>query len=226
MFTLIAYAGGALAAVAIIFVIIANVLPRGEQIAPPVRDEPVWDLPSERTLRPQEIAGIRLPVALRGYRFAETDQLLDRLADELHERDLEIARLRGGPWSGPAPSSGYSFAADPSPYEPLRSDEHASPYEPSNPCGPAPSGPVPVEAADPYPASNPYAPPSPYTAPPRTESISPYQPPSPYASHQLDRPSARPTTPPVNSPSPRPDQFDESERSDPHDPSDPSDPDG
>jgi hypothetical protein len=34
-------------------------------------------------------------VALRGYRFAETDLLLDRLTDELRQRDDEIARLRG-----------------------------------------------------------------------------------------------------------------------------------
>jgi hypothetical protein len=37
----------------------------------------------------------RLPVALRGYRFAETDLLLDRLTEELRLRDDEIARLRG-----------------------------------------------------------------------------------------------------------------------------------
>ena len=41
-----------------------------------------------------DVAAVRLPVALRGYRFAETDLLLDRLADELRERDAEIARLK------------------------------------------------------------------------------------------------------------------------------------
>jgi len=40
---------------------------------------------------------VRLPVALRGYRFAETDLLLDRLVEELRARDEEIARLRGVP---------------------------------------------------------------------------------------------------------------------------------
>lgn len=33
-------------------------------------------------------------MALRGYRFAETDRLLDRLTDELRSRDQEIAELR------------------------------------------------------------------------------------------------------------------------------------
>ena len=40
------------------------------------------------------MAAVRLPVALRGYRFAETDLLLDRLAEELRARDEEIDRLR------------------------------------------------------------------------------------------------------------------------------------
>ena len=44
---------------------------------------------------------MRLPVALRGYRFAETDILLDRLTEELRERDAEIARLRdAAAWPG------------------------------------------------------------------------------------------------------------------------------
>ena len=48
------------------------------------------------TLSSADITTARLPVALRGYRFAETDRLLDRLAEELDRRDAEIARLRGG----------------------------------------------------------------------------------------------------------------------------------
>ena len=47
-------------------------------------------------------------MALRGYRFAETDVLLDRLGEELRARDAEIARLRGTPVADDAfaPSSG------------------------------------------------------------------------------------------------------------------------
>ncbi len=36
---------------------------------------------------------MRLPVALRGYRFAETDLLLDRLVEEIRTRDEHIDRL-------------------------------------------------------------------------------------------------------------------------------------
>jgi DivIVA domain-containing protein len=80
--------GGAL------FALAARFLPAGEQIAPPIRDEPPWDLPADRAIRPEDVDSVRLPVALRGYRFAETDTLLDRLAGELAARDQEIARLR------------------------------------------------------------------------------------------------------------------------------------
>jgi DivIVA domain-containing protein len=88
----------ALAAIVIagvLFLLATRFLPAGEQIAPAVRDEPPWDLPSERRLTAGDINELRLPVALRGYRFAETDLLLDRLAEELRIRDEEIARLRG-----------------------------------------------------------------------------------------------------------------------------------
>lgn len=79
-----------------LFLLAAFLLPAGEQIAPPIRDEPVWDLPAGRRMAAEDVVDVRLPVALRGYRFAETDRLLDRLAEELQARDAEIARLRSG----------------------------------------------------------------------------------------------------------------------------------
>jgi len=69
-------------------------LPAGEQIAPVIRDEPLWQLPVDERLDVDAVAAVRLPVAVRGYRFAETDLLLDRLGEELRERDVEIAGLR------------------------------------------------------------------------------------------------------------------------------------
>jgi hypothetical protein len=77
-----------------LFLVAAYLLPAGEQIAPPIRDEPLWELPGDKRLGSGDVQAVRLPVALRGYRFAETDLLLDRLADELRERDDEIARLK------------------------------------------------------------------------------------------------------------------------------------
>jgi hypothetical protein len=85
----------ALVVVAVLYVITVRFLPAGEQTAPSVRDELPWALPDDRRLRAEDVAGIRLPVALRGYRFAETDLLVDRITEELRWRDEEIARLRG-----------------------------------------------------------------------------------------------------------------------------------
>jgi DivIVA domain-containing protein len=80
---------------AALFLLASRFLPAGEQIAPSLRDEPPWELPAERVLTGEDVDAIRLPVALRGYRFAEVDILLERLALELRRRDVEIARLRG-----------------------------------------------------------------------------------------------------------------------------------
>ena len=96
MLTLALYGLLAIVLAVALFLLASYVLPPGEQIAAPIRDEPEWDLPPERTIGSDDVAAVRLPVALRGYRFAETDRLLDRLALELDKRDAEIARLRGG----------------------------------------------------------------------------------------------------------------------------------
>jgi DivIVA domain-containing protein len=93
--TLLIYGLIAIVFAVAIFLLATYFLPAGEQIAPSVRDEPIWSLPTGHELRADDVADVRLPVALRGYRFAETDLLLDRLAEELKSRDAEIARLRG-----------------------------------------------------------------------------------------------------------------------------------
>ncbi|HEV7206912.1 MAG TPA: DivIVA domain-containing protein [Jatrophihabitans sp.] len=106
-----------------LFLLAARFLPAGEQIAPPLRDEPPWDLPPDRELAPEDVDTVRLPVALRGYRFAETDLLLDRLAAELRARDAEIARLRGGGEPVPSEEAEPEPAADAElPAEPVGDD--------------------------------------------------------------------------------------------------------
>ncbi|HSY15977.1 MAG TPA: DivIVA domain-containing protein [Jatrophihabitantaceae bacterium] len=94
MESLLLYGLLALVAVGVLFALAVYVLPAGEQIAPPAPDIKPWAL-AERTLSAQDVLDVRLPVALRGYRFAETDLLLDRLTEELRLRDEELARLRG-----------------------------------------------------------------------------------------------------------------------------------
>ena len=110
----VAVAGG-LCALAVVF------LPAGEQIAPPLRDEPIWSLPPDRGLLAEDVDTVRLPVALRGYRFAETDQLLDRLAEEIRTRDLELARLRQK-----APAYGYASMPDAPAESPVGADPEAT----------------------------------------------------------------------------------------------------
>ena len=95
MLTVLGYSALAVLMVGGLFLLASKLLPAGEQLAPSVRDEPIWSLPADRPIGAYDVAVVRLPVAIRGYRFAETDQLLDRLAEELRLRDAEIARLNG-----------------------------------------------------------------------------------------------------------------------------------
>lgn len=107
---LLVSAGAAIVIAAVLFFLATRFLPAGEQIAPAVRDEQPWELPADHRLTDADIDDLRLPVALRGYRFAETDLLLDRLADELRVRDEEIARLRG---HEPVPTPAEDAVAEP-----------------------------------------------------------------------------------------------------------------
>ncbi|MGP4113013.1 DivIVA domain-containing protein [Streptomyces sp. 4N509B] len=50
-------------------------------------------LPLHRPVLPADVVAVRLPVAPRGYRMAEVDEVLDRLAAEIAERDARIAEL-------------------------------------------------------------------------------------------------------------------------------------
>jgi hypothetical protein len=126
-----------------LFLLASRFLPAGEQIAPPLRDEPPWELPPERSLQAADVDAVRLPVALRGYRFAETDILLDRLANELRSRDEEIDRLRGRAAdtavSLDKPDDGDKKYAPPPPTAPPTSpptDEPAPPDDDRAPASP------------------------------------------------------------------------------------------
>ncbi|MEV5969245.1 DivIVA domain-containing protein [Streptomyces sp. NPDC051921] len=50
-------------------------------------------LPATRPVGPGDIEALRLPVAARGYRMTDVDDVLDRLGAELAERDARIADL-------------------------------------------------------------------------------------------------------------------------------------
>ncbi|MFD7030861.1 DivIVA domain-containing protein [Streptomyces sp. NPDC059917] len=65
-----------------------------EAVLPEVDPEIVADgLPETRPVVREDIDALRLPVAPRGYRMAEVDDVLTRLGAELAERDARIAEL-------------------------------------------------------------------------------------------------------------------------------------
>jgi DivIVA domain-containing protein len=49
---------------------------------------------AEGPLTADDVSGVRFSVGLRGYRMDEVDAVLDRLTEELADRDAEIARHR------------------------------------------------------------------------------------------------------------------------------------
>ncbi|WP_176582881.1 DivIVA domain-containing protein [Streptomyces marincola] len=69
-------------------------------------------LPLDRPVVPADVVRVRLPVAPRGYRMAEVDDVLDRLAAELAERDARITELETA-LAGAGASAGAAAEAAP-----------------------------------------------------------------------------------------------------------------
>jgi hypothetical protein len=90
---LLGYGLLALVVAAVLFYLVVALLPAGLSQAPQ-RDNRPLELPTDRRVRLADLDRVRIPVSVRGYRFAETDELIDRLAAEIVVRDEEIARLR------------------------------------------------------------------------------------------------------------------------------------
>lgn len=63
------------------------------QLDDSVRTTPFEPLPSG-PVTADEVASVRFDQTVRGYRMGQVDDVLDRLRDELAQRDAEIARLR------------------------------------------------------------------------------------------------------------------------------------
>ncbi|MFB6893296.1 DivIVA domain-containing protein [Kitasatospora sp. NPDC056327] len=65
----------------------------GGSLPEAVQDRISARLPQDRPLGQEDVEGLRLPMALRGYRMDEVDDVLDRLGAELAQRDARIAEL-------------------------------------------------------------------------------------------------------------------------------------
>lgn len=69
---------------------------RGTPLEEAYDDRPDALVPADRPLRAADLRAIRLPLALRGYRMAEVDALLARLAGELAARERPEERPEEG----------------------------------------------------------------------------------------------------------------------------------
>ncbi|MFJ4342271.1 hypothetical protein [Streptomyces sp. NPDC088915] len=84
------------------------------EVLPEAAPEQLVDpLPTARPVDRADVEALRLPVAARGYRMADVDDVLVRLGAELAERDARIAELEealtgggGGGGTGPGPGFG------------------------------------------------------------------------------------------------------------------------
>ena len=69
-------------------------LGRGETQPPAELDRSPVELPDDRPVTGEDVRGLQVSVAVRGYRMTEVDWLLEQLAQALEERDEVIAALR------------------------------------------------------------------------------------------------------------------------------------
>ncbi len=91
----------------------AAALGRGDRMAAAPIDRNFLGLPDER-ISPDDVAGVRFSLTVRGYRMSEVDEVLDRLAWELSQRDAHIAAMESG-WGKPGRLPGMTTPDLPSP---------------------------------------------------------------------------------------------------------------
>jgi DivIVA domain-containing protein len=90
-------------------------LGRGETQPPAELDRSPVELPDDRPVTGEDVRGLQVSVAVRGYRMTEVDWLLEQLAQALEERDEVIAALRAeqpGTDGTPAAASGNGAAGE------------------------------------------------------------------------------------------------------------------
>ncbi|MCA1823941.1 MAG: DivIVA domain-containing protein [Frankia sp.] len=80
-----------LAIAAVLFGVFAIIAGQGEGLDEIAPDGAEPELPPGR-LHADDVEGVRFSLAFRGYRMAEVDTVIDRLARELAERDAELAQ--------------------------------------------------------------------------------------------------------------------------------------
>lgn len=92
---------GVLGVLVVLFVAAVLATRADPLLADAPRDRPDVVLP-EGAVHAGDVAEVRFPLALRGYRMSDVDAVLDRLAAELAARDRRIAELTEQPARHPA----------------------------------------------------------------------------------------------------------------------------
>jgi DivIVA domain-containing protein len=114
-----------LGVVAVLFLAAVVATRGGGELAPAPPDTADVGLP-DGPLRAQDVAALRFPVAVRGYRMAEVDAALERLAEELAVRDRLLADLAEQDGGAPVHRTG----------DPDRVDDRRRPADvPDGPAG-------------------------------------------------------------------------------------------
>jgi DivIVA domain-containing protein len=127
---------GILVAAVLIFAIFAVTIGHGGSMTQFKPDWPGRPLPDDRTVRAQDLAEAQFSLAFRGYRMAEVDEALDRLAVEIAERDEQIERLTGQPFESVRPTEPEPVTPEPVIQEPLTPEPAVPEYTASAPAVP------------------------------------------------------------------------------------------
>lgn len=91
----------------------------------PVTTESFEPLP-RGMVAPEQLTELQFDQALRGYRMSQVDQVLDQLAEELRDRDAEVARLRAELAAVPVDYTGRAGVVD----DPVADDRDDAPADP------------------------------------------------------------------------------------------------
>ncbi len=114
-----------IAMVVVIAAVTLAVVGGGESdVLPEAAPEQLVDpLPLTRPVGRADVDALRLPVAPRGYRMADVDDVLGRLGAELAERDARIAELEAALAGAQATAVGGTDLFDKKPDRPADEDE-------------------------------------------------------------------------------------------------------
>jgi DivIVA domain-containing protein len=160
-----------LAVLAVVFGVAVVLTGRSEGMSDEPRDLADTGIPRDRPMTPQDVVGLRFALAFRGYRMAEVDDALDRLAAEVAARDEALARLHAGAAEPAGEAYVPSDATGELPYGP-RVEVPPAP-DAGEPDGYEPRFEEPVAEPVAEPAAEPVAEAPPWTA---LEAPSPYRP--------------------------------------------------